>query len=505
MAIDLNNASKLTEIIMAFYKKNDYQDLLEYVLQTMMELTDADGGTLYVLEDQKLHFRILRNLSMGVEQGIREQIDLPPIVLDEHHIDNVSAFAAIKNEFVIIDDVYNNADFNFSGPKKYDKMTGYRTQSMLVFPLATRDEDNDSDVIGVIQLINAMDKFGRVKPFESEIGSLRFLHALSNISANALSNLLYAKEVRDLFHSFVQVMTTAIDERSSYTSQHTNNVAMYCNLFAKFLQERFPREHPYYFSGARQEKLVLAALLHDIGKVVTPLEIMDKSFRLNHHQFEAIQYKFQIKAAQLEVGYLKHQLSQAEYAEAMEGISRAFNMINVINKSDYLSDDALAEAKKLAHLSYVDADGIEVPILTPADMDALAIRKGTLTASERAEMQMHVVVTSRLLDKITFKRFYKDVPKWASGHHEFLDGSGYPLGLSGDQIPIETCILTIMDIYEALTANDRPYKKGLSPEKSLSLLLRMADEGKLNKEMVQLFFESNVWKLAAVSIRKDEI
>ena len=494
MKSGMADAEKMLDIVLAFYNKKDYYDLLNFILTKMMEITNADGGTLYVIEDGMLHFRIMRTISLNIFLGATEKIDLPPIRLDKNNIRNISAYAALKNEIISIDDVYNSAKFNFEGPKNYDKITGYRTCSMLVFPLSTQNGELE-EVIGIIQLINAIDKeTGCIKPFADGEYDLLFLRALSNFSANALSNLKQAKEIKELFNSFVKVMTKAIDERSPYNINHTNNVARYCDDFARYLRQRFPAGHAYHFDKDRSEKLVMAAFLHDIGKIITPLEIMDKPDRL-YHRMEIVRYKFQIKKYQLEIDYLKKIINEEQYKDEQEYLDNALSLVEKANKASFLSDDEVYIIKDLANIAYVDENGDTVPVLTAYEMNALTIRKGTLTDEERRTMNEHVLVTEKLLAEMSFDKYHREVPVWAKDHHEFLDGSGYPLGLSGSQVTVETCILSLTDIYDALTANDRPYKKAVSSRKALSILWAMADEGKLHKELVQLFVDSGVWTL----------
>ena len=493
MNLDMRSMEKLFDIVIAFYQERDYFDLLNIILTKMMEITGADGGTLYVVEDGMLHFRIMRTISLNIFQGGKDKIGLPPIKLDENNINNISAYAAIKNEIVCIDDVYDSDEFNFSGPKNYDQMTGYRTCSMLVFPLTASSNDNSpEEVIGVIQLINSTDDVtGKLKPFDINEDPI-FLRAVANISANALANLIYAKEIKELFNSFVRVMTKAVDERSPYTVNHTKNVAIYCTNFAAWLSNKFPQGHEYYLDDNRREQLSMAALLHDIGKIITPLEVMDKPDRLADG-LDVILLKFEIKKQQTENSYLKKEINSEQYEAAKKELAEALELIKTVNTAPFLDDGKIAGVEKLASLTYIDDAGLTAPLLTTLNLDELTVRKGTLTEAERLIMQEHVSVTGRLLEQMTFNKYYCNVPSLAKSHHEFLNGSGYPMGLSGSEIPLEVCILSISDIYDALIARDRPYKKALPPEKALSILTEMAGDGQLHKELVRLFIESKVW------------
>jgi HD-GYP domain-containing protein (c-di-GMP phosphodiesterase class II) len=364
---------------------------------------------------------------------------------------------------------------------------------MLTMPL-TATAGGDDDVIGVFQLLNPMDRaMNEVIPF-GDIFNPPVLPSIATVAANALANLLHEKEIKELLHSFVKVMTKAIDERSPYNSNHTHNVADFCGRFADYLASRFPdRDHKFHFGVNRREQLVMSAFLHDIGKIITPLGIMDKADRLAE-QFEVVRFKFDIKKYQVEAEYLRKEITEEEYTGRITEVNDALALIENVNPAGFLPDDKIERINKLRAIKYTDSTGEIVPVLTESNMLSLTVRKGTLTEEERNVMQGHVSVTGRLLENMVFNKNYKDVADWAAGHHEFLDGTGYPRGLKGSEVSVEMCILTIMDIYDALTASDRPYKRGMPVEKALSILSEMVSEGKLDKELTELFKESEVWR-----------
>ena len=485
--------TKIFEVVLAFNSVRSREELLTIILTKMMELTDSDAGTLYTVEEGKLHFRIVRNKTLGIFQSSVDEINLPPIVLDGNDIQNVSAYSAIMNEIVLVDDVYGeNERFNLSGPKNYDKITGYRTRAMLVLPLCTQG-GGDDEVLGVIQMMNPVCPTTGDSSVYGDIYDPPVLPAMARIAANTLSNLTYVRELRLLLHSFAAVMTQAIDERSPYNNNHTQNVARYCERFAEYLRNIFPEEHAFHFDEQRTEKLVLAALLHDIGKVITPLSIMDKADRLGD-RLESVRYRFALKKCQIEIDWLRKRLSDEQYAAETKTVAEALDFIERINKVGFLQDEQLEILLTLRDITYINAEESVVAILDAGDMDALSIRNGTLTAAEREIMQQHVTITGRLLDKIPFWKYYGNASYWARTHHEFLDGTGYPRGLMGDDIPIESCIITIMDIFDALTDKDRPYKKPMPLSKALEILAEMVEEGKLHKELVRLFTESKIWE-----------
>jgi len=495
VAEDRHELKRGLDVLRAFSKERDYEKLLDIILTKMMDITRADAGTLYMVEDNMLHFKVVKNISMDIFQT-RNEVKLPPIALNSENIDNISAYSALKNEIISIKDVYNNCQFNFQGPKNYDKLTGYKTCSMLTLPLTT-GWNTEPEVMGVIQLINSIDtKTGEVIPFV-DIDEQPILTALANIAANTLTNVTHMRDMKMLFKSFVAVMTQAIDERSRHSSHHTQNVSKICMDFAAYLGNKFPPGHAFHFDDDRIESLGIAALLHDIGKIVTPVNIMDKGSRFGE-RIQSIRHRFEIKKNQLEIDFLRGIIDEASYNEQKEELEEAKAMVDAINPAGFVPEDVFVKAEALLKsMTYNSPLGDPLPLLDEYEIEALLLRRGTLTESEWQVMKEHVVVTGRLLDEMTFWKYYEkyaDIPEWAKNHHEFLDGSGYPRQLKGDEIHLETCVITIADIFEALIADDRPYKRRVPADKALSILWEMAEVGKLNKELVKLFKESRIWE-----------
>ena len=482
--------SKLFEIILAFNSETSYYGLLELILRKMMELTNADAGTLYIVESEKLHFKIVRNIQLGTYQSAYDETTLPPIVLDEQNIENISAYCAIKNEIVTIDDVYTSERFNFSGPKNYDKITGYRTGSMLVLPLATTEDE----VIGVLQLMNAIDNStGKFTSFDG-LCDVSVLLALSNISANALSNIMYAREIEDMFSSFVHVITAAIDERSPHTTNHTENVARYCERAIRYMRTVYPEGHMLHMPDKVMKQVVMAALLHDMGKLITPLEIMDKADRLGARA-PIIRLRFALRRSQMEAEFLRGELTQKQYKTQADLLEKSRVLADEVNAAGTLSAETLEQVREFAGLTYRNEKDEVKPIFEAADMNAITVPTGTLTDAERDIMREHVVITGRLLDEMGFGKHYQQVPFWARSHHELSDGSGYPIGLTEISLTPQICLLTIADIFDALASNDRPYKSALPVDKAVNTLRGMARGGKLNVELVERFAESLEWNV----------
>ena len=489
----------ILDVILAFKSETEHDKLLNVILSKMMEITRSDAGTLYILEDGKLHFRIIKNITLNIYLSTTDEINLPPVELNRDNIEYASAYAALHNEIITIDDVYVSDRFNFSGAKRYDKITGYRSKSMLVLPLYSFWNKNP-ELLGVIQLLNATD------PRTDEIVSYKniftppIVPAFANIAANALANLIHIKEINEVFQSFVAAMAKAIDERSVYNSNHTQNVTRLCKEFAKYMSSRYPEGHEFYFDEKRLEDLVMAATLHDIGKIVTPVSIMDKIDRLGD-RLPLLRSRIEIKKHQLEIDFLKNKISAEYYKKVLDKLEDDTEFAEKIVISHRLSEDDLTRIKGLSSYTYIDQKGEAKQVFEEEDIEGLSILRGTLTPSERKIMEEHVSVTGRLLDGVAFTKYFEKVPLFARSHHEFLNGTGYPKKLKEGEIPIEVCIMTIADIFEALIATDRPYKQGIPIDVALDILQSMADEGKLHKELVSLFTKSEVW----ISLQNKEV
>ena len=456
-------------------EKNKHR-LLEKMLHKAMELSGCDAGTLYVLRDGMLHFNIMKTLSMGVDKGKDgEEIALPPVALKP---ENVCAYAALQKELVNIPDVYHSRDFDFSGPMRYDKMTGYHTQSMLVIPM----EDAEGYVIGVIQLINKLDQKGEVICFTDEDAFI--LRSLGSMAAVSLTNMIYLEEIKQQMQSFVQAFATAIDKRTPYNGSHTRMVTEYAVLVAEQMDALYQSgQGGEAFDKTRIEQLRLAAGLHDIGKMVVPLSVMNKSTRLED-AYKEIEHRFAYLHLLLERDLLKGRLSKEAYEGRIAELDADLDLIARVNTAGFLSDEMIGQIDTVAKHCYHQADGTVIAYLSEQEANCLRIRKGTLTAEERSIMEGHAVMTGEILAQVYFTDTYKNALQYASEHHEFLDGSGYPNGLRGDVLSTETRILTVVDIYDALTCTDRPYKKPMPKERAFAILNQMADEGKLDRTIV---------------------
>ncbi len=479
---------KILKVGVMLSSERDLNRLLDTILSSVMELTCCDAGTLYLLDGDVLRFKIMHTNSLGTHAGgDGRDPDLPPVPLRR---ENVCAFALLENRTVRVEDVHTSKEYDFSGPIRYDAMTGYHTQSMLVVPMVNREGEK----LGVIQLINALDGDGAVRAFPEE--AVLLVESVTSQAAITIQNVRYMQEIRLLFRSFVRVMSAAIDERSPYNANHSRRMAKFGERFAGFLNRKArERGEEAPFTPQHTEELVMSIWLHDIGKVTTPLEVMNKPERLYELQKADIRHRMETIRLLGKIACLEGSTSR-EALEALEQETRQTEeTILQMSTAGFLPDEKLAWLDEVCRRTYTDGDGNEQPWLTQEEHAMLAIRKGTLSGDERGIMENHVVVTNRLLSQIKFSADLSHVPQWAASHHELLNGSGYPNHLQAEGIPTEVRIITILDIFDALVADDRPYKPGMPVERALSVLDSMANrEGKLDPALTALFIESRCWE-----------
>lgn len=478
------DVKKLLDVGAALSREKDGDKLLEIILDAAMDITECDGGTLYISGEGCLQFRIMITLSTGFHKGGKDDpVELPPVPMSRS---NVCACAAIDRTLINVADVYSSDRYDFSGPRNYDRLTGYRTQSMLVVPM----ENDYGEIIGVLQLINAKDESGEAIPFES--GYEPVICSLASQAAICLTNMNYAVAIRETLDSFVRVMSTAIDARTPYNANHTRNMVQYADGFIAWLNENTD----WKFSDAQRRQFLMSVWLHDVGKLVIPLEVMDKESRLGTELGE-IRHRFREIGLLNDISLLKAQTDATRHDNTAKALDEGMKLIERTNTAGFLPDEALAELGKLAARTYADETGGVRPWLTPGELHSLSVRKGTLTDEERLIMQSHVEMTSKMLSEMEFSHDYEKVAQWAGEHHENLCGTGYPKKLTAADLCPEVRLLTILDIFDALTARDRPYKKPMPADKAFGILDSMVNEGQLDGEILELFKRSGAWRTDA--------
>ena len=497
---------KMSDIGRALSGVYDLNALLEMIVDQARSFTNADAGTLYIVEDETLRFQIVQNDSLKICMGGKtgETIPFPPVELKES---NVSAFVALKGKSVNIPDVYDTDLFDFTGPKKFDQSTGYRSKSMLVVPM----KNHDNDVIGVLQLLNATNPVNNeVIAFSQDYENLS--ESLASQAAVSITNAKLISNMTELFEAFVKVMATAIDEKSPVTGGHIRRVADLTLTMAEVIHNHDEGAFKdRKFSPDQMYELRIAAYMHDIGKVTSPVEIVEKAKKLQTI-FDRIHYirlrmdyiiqKVKLEGQQKKIELLERKADLAEIKKVelksekqiqeMEDIRLFINKCN--EPGEFLEDETLDKLKEISLRTYLDNEGQQQPFITEDELLNLSIRRGSITDAERKKMQDHAAVTLKMLKQIPFTKKLKNIPSFAGAHHEFINGKGYPLGLKGDEIPFEGKLMAVTDIAEALTASDRPYKKAMPLETVYRILRSMAKNGELDNDMVELFINEEIYK-----------
>ena len=513
---------KMSDIGRALSGVQDLNTLLEMIVDQARNFTNADAGTLYIVENNTLRFQIVQNDSLKIRMGGKsgETIPFPPVELKET---NVSAFVALKGISVNIPDVYDTELFDFTGPKKFDQSTGYRSKSMLVVPM----RNHENDIIGVLQLLNATNPISNeVIAFSQDYENLS--ESLASQAAVSITNAKLIANMTELFEAFVKVMATAIDEKSPVTGGHIRRVADLTLTMAEVIHD-IDEGHfkDKTFSPDQMYELRIAAYMHDIGKVTSPVEIVEKAKKLQTI-FDRIQYvrlrmayiiqKIKLEGQEAKIKILQNGSSpeklnsiEKETLEKLMEIEEIQRFINKCNEpGEFLDDEILVRLKEVSEKTYIDDAGEQQPFLTADELVNLSIRRGSITEKERQKMQGHAAVTLKMLKQIPFTKKLKNIPDFAGAHHEFLNGKGYPLGLKGDEISFEGRLMAVTDIAEALTASDRPYKKAMPLETVYRILRSMVEGGELDPNLVELFIEKEVYKIyqkkhekAPAEVKKD--
>lgn len=468
---------EIVDIGIALTTEKNKNRLLEMILKKAMDISNCDAGTLYLYTGDSLEFKIMKTLSQGVSKGENgEIIELPPVPLKE---ESVCAYSAIHKELINIEDVYHSERFDFSGPKRYDAMTGYRTQSMIVIPM----EDSENELMGVLQLMNAKDKEGNVVRFTEDDEFV--LRSMASQAAVSISNMKYMEEIKVQLHSFVSAFATAVDERTPYNGSHTRKVAVYAVILADYVNRMYRQgKCEEFFDDNRKEQLRLAAALHDIGKMIVPLSVMNKATRLDGG-IDKIEERFKLLKAYYEIDFLKGNISREEFEGKKKYLDDSLQFIIEIDNAGFMPDEKIARVIEIADSSYETEDGNKMTYLTSEEKVCLCIRKGTLTDEERKVMESHALMTRKILDKVHFSKNYGKVKQFASTHHECLNGTGYPDRLTAEDLEMESRILAVVDVFDALTCTDRPYKKPMPKERAFAILHDMAvKEGKLEDRLV---------------------
>lgn len=514
----------LSEIGLALSTEDSIDNLMELVLMEAMRLTRSDGGTLYIHDvgNRQLRFEILCNESMNIKLGgtSGKRVNFPPVPLyndGKPNFSNVSSYSALTGEIVNIPNVYQAEGFDFSGMRSYDKNNGYRSESMLVIPLMNKDKEP----IGVLQLINARKKnTDEIIPYSQVYENL--ISTLAYQSAVKMTNVQLHNKLRELLYSIIKSIATAIDEKSPFTGKHISHVFHLTMIIANEINKT---DEGYFkdvhFSDNELEELKLSAWMHDIGKITTPESLLNKGTKLQLFRdgIELIETRFQLIQKIFENNTLINKLKlfqekqdtrkKITYIEnnlnkQIDNLKSDIRFISSCNMSgEFLNDDSLERLNKIAAKTFSFSGSI-FNYLSDVELENLLIRSGTLNEGERKIIEDHVRMTQVILDHISFPNYFSRVAEYASMHHEKPDGSGYHRGLKGDEIPIQSRIIAVADIFEALTTKERPYRGSLNYGEVLRILNDMKEKNHIDPEIYKLIVESDIGEVYLNNMSKSD-
>jgi len=551
---------RLIELGIALSAERNHFRLMEMILLGAKELTRADGGTLYLCDEEHkaLRFEIMRNDTLNIAMGgtTGKPIPFPPVQLygedGQPNKKNVSAYAAVTGKTVNIEDAYDVEKFDFTGTKAFDAKTGYRSKSFLTVPL----KNHDGDVVGVLQLINATAETGEVIPFSAEVAPL--IEALSSQAAVALDNQMLLDAQKKLFTSFITLIAGAIDAKSAYTGGHCRRVPALTTMLARAADAATDGPFAdFHMNEDEWYELDVAGGLHDCGKVTTPEYVVDKATKLEtiYNRIHEIRTRFEVAKRDVEIDYLKavmaggdQQALAAERDARLAQLDADYAFVAECNVGgEFMAPEKVERLKQIAQVKWLrtldDRIGLsweeghrkpaEVPAL-PAEESLLAdktehviawektplgegnkwgfttkapaqkfnlgevynlsIGRGTLTAEDRYHISDHIVQTIIMLEALPFPKNLKRVAEWAGGHHEKMDGTGYPKSLKKEQMSIPARIMAIADIFEALSARDRPYKQPKKLSECVKIMSFMKKDQHIDPELFELFLTSGVYR-----------
>jgi HD-GYP domain-containing protein (c-di-GMP phosphodiesterase class II) len=501
----------LNEIGIALSAEKNNQRVIELILNGAKKLTNADGGSIYRLtEDNQLKFEIVSTDSLAMEMGgsSGREINFPPLPLYIDGKENTSMVvtnAVLHDKTINIVDAYNTTDFDFSGTREFDQKTDYRTQSILTIPM----KNHQSDIIGVLQLINAMhEDTGDIKAFTEQDQQLA--ESLASQAAVAITNKELIDKQKKLFEAFIKLIATAIDEKSPYTGGHCRRLPELTMMIAEACDKQ---QHGPLKKFSMQEndayELMIAGWLHDCGKVTTPEHIIDKSTKLEtiYDRIHAVDTRFELLTRDVKIEWLENKISEVQYKQKLVEIETNRLFIRQVNiGGEFMSEEQQQRVRNIAQASWRNCAGEDVSFLSDDEVNNLTIAKGTLTEEERQVINNHINVTIKMLAQLPFPKHLLNVPEYAGGHHERMDGRGYPLGLSKDQLSVQARMMGIADIFEALSASDRPYKAGKKLSECLFILGKMKLDNHIDADIFNVFVKEKVYlRYAKEFLAEDQI
>jgi HD-GYP domain-containing protein (c-di-GMP phosphodiesterase class II) len=507
---------ELTRIGVALGTERDIKTLLDLILTQSRRITQSDAGSLYLVElseegNKRLRFRLAQTYSKPEAPFVEFTIPVDRTSL--------AGYCAVTGDPLVIDDAYFlPPDVEYTINRSFDERYGYRSKSMLVIPM----KDHKDEIIGVLQLINRKRNFEAVLSTADDVQeqvvpyskrTVELVTALAGQAAVAIENSRLHEDIEKLFEGFVLAAVHAIEQRDPTTYGHSGRVAGMTVTLADLVDRADGPYRGIRFSREQVKEIRYAALLHDFGKVGVREQVLIKAKKLypsdlglvrHRHAFirRTVEREFWRRRAEFleqngKTGYdgFVKELEDAHLRELQE-LDRFLDIVLQANEPSILPDGSFEELKSWSKRTYMGLDGTMEPFLSPDEIRYLTIRKGSLDDAERHEIESHVTHTYQFLQRIPWTRELQQIPLIAYGHHEKLDGRGYPRRITGEAIPIQTRMMTISDIYDALTAQDRPYKRAVSNDRALDIMSTEVQDGQLDRDLFKLFIEGKVFQRA---------
>ncbi len=517
---------RLNEIGLSLSREDNTNVIFELIMEEARNITHADGRTLYMMSDDEksMNFEIVRNDSMKTVMGGTSGVEItwpaPPLYDEEGNPNhkNVVSYAAHTGETINVKDAYTEEGFDFSGAKGFDKSTGYRSKSFLTVPL----KNHENEIIGVMQLLNSINQEnGKVQPFSAEMQEQ--IESLASQGAVALTNKRLVAELKSLFESFIQLIATAIDKKSPYTGGHCERVPEITMLLADAVEKTTEGKYAdFTMTEDERYELYLAGWLHDCGKVATPPHVVDKGMKLETitDRIEVVDTRFEVMKRDAEIAILKKKIElmssdsiNGEIDKLDEELESQINQLNEdqmflqkTNRGGEFMEES--DQKRVADIGNYKwkLEGEEINFLDENDVRNLQIPKGTLLPEEREIINDHIVITIDMLEKLPYPKKLRKIPEYAGGHHEKLDGTGYPKGLKDEEMSVQAKMMAIADIYEALTAADRPYKDGKKLSQAMRIMGFMKKDYEIDEDLFEIFVKEGVYQeYAEKYLGKDQL
>ncbi len=499
----------LTDVGVALSIEKNHSRLLELILVKAQEITHADGGTLYTCsENKELKFEIMLNKSMHLHFGGSRENPANFNNLElyneqgEPNMHLLAPHAAITGKTINIKNTYRNKKFDLSGTKNFDKIMNYHSKMLLTVPMS----NHLNEVIGVLQLVNSINpKTKKIIPFSKQ--DQYIIESLASQAAVIITNRSLIDAQKNLFDSLIKLIANAIDEKSPYTAGHCKRVPVITLMLAHAVSEinHGPLKE-FHMTEDELYELEVAAWLHDCGKIATPEVIMDKATKLEGildginliaTRFEVIKRDAFIHYLQKKVKQLSENNIEWEQIRDLQKQNKAIDDdLEFIKKcnigGEYMLPESLQRIAAISKQHWIGASGEKEPLLTDHEVQMLSIKRGTLSDKERKIINNHVNITLKMLQSLPYPKHLKNVPELAASHHERVDGKGYPRGLNKEQLPLPARMIAIADVFEALTAKDRPYKKSISLSDALEIMKHLKQEGHIDPDLFDIFLEKEI-------------